>query len=268
MARPRRPRRGYVTRVRRYNRRALRSRFTARRRRMPIYRTLATRYRKHLALGGFPTKRTVALRYVEDFTLNPGDASTSTYVFRLNNIFDPNYNFGGHQPMYFDNYSTLYSKYKVNYATISFRCLDNHIVNVATPNLVDGTNIGDNQYYKSNERAVRMFIIKDESPTDYNGKINTLIEEGSKNTVWKFAPQNTTGYLHTLKMKCWPHRLMNLNFKDSSLEASVTGAPTREAYFICGVDSMPNSNADSMNYQAIITYNVTFFDFKQNQTEN
>lgn len=228
----------------------------------------ASRFYRHLALGGFPTRKTVALRYVEDFSLNPGDASTVVQVFRANSLYDPNYTGGGHQPMFFDNYSNLYGKYKVNYATISFRCTDQQITNVSFSNQVNGTTTSDTSYFAANERSVRMFLIKDEAVNDYTGKINTLIEEGSKNMKWKFAPQNTAGRINTLTMRCYPHRLCNLNYKDNSLEAAVTTNPSREAFFICGVDSMPNTNADSMNFQVIITYNVTFFDFKQNQTEN
>lgn len=268
MARRRFKRRGYTTRRRGLTRR----RYKRYPKKLYIQRrTNNSRiggFFRHLALGGFPTKKTVALRYVEEFTLDPADATTASYVFRINNVYDPNLTGGGHQPMFYDNYSTLYSKYKVNSATISFRCMDNHVVNVATPNLVDGTNVGDNQYYAANQRASRMFIVKDEQANDYTTKINTLIEEGSKNLKWCFNPQNTSKSMTTLRMKCAPHQLCNLNFKDNSLEALIGGGPTRECYFICGVDSMPNRNSDPMVYQVIITYNVTFFDFKQNQSEN
>lgn len=170
--------------------------------------------------------------------------------------------------MFFDNYKALYGKYKVNYATVTFVCISNHIVNVATPNLVEGTNIGDNQYYTNNERAARMWILNDVTPTDYPSDIDNLIEEGNKNFKWKYAPQNTSGGMHKLRYRCYPHKLQNLSFNDNTLSSTTSTGPANECYFICGVDSMPGVNADSMRYQVIITYNVTFFDFIGNQTQN
>jgi len=262
---------GYRTRRRGYNRKALQSRVANRRYRYRISSYGLKRYRfnrVHRPLGGFPTRRTTTLRYVENFTLNPGSETIATYVFRANSIFDPNYAFGGHQPMYMDNYSALYSKYKVNYATCTFIALDTHVVNTTTPNLVDGTNVGDNFFYNGNERAVRQFILVDNSPTDYPTKLNTLIEEGNPKLRWKFAPQTTSGRMHKVTKKAWPHKIQNLSYNDDSLSALTSANPSNQIFFICGVDSLGGANADEMNYQVIITYNVTFFDFIGGQSEN
>lgn len=221
-----------------------------------------------MPIGHFSSRKTVTLRYVEDFTLNPGSNDTSVYVFRANSIFDPNYTGTGHQPMYADFYAAIYQYYKVSMATITFICTDNHIVNVATPDIVSGTSTGASQYYAGNERAVRMFILRDNEVADYPTKLSTLIEEGNRNMVWRYAPQNTSSAMQKLRLRCWPHRQLNTSFNDATLQAPTGGNPTTEAYFICGVDSFAGSNADSMDFQVIITYKVTFFDLKKNQTEN
>lgn len=259
-ARRYKPRSGYRTRRRGYNRRALQSRFRQRRYR----RTRKGYLRRKFPIGGFPNSRTVTLRYVEDFSLNPGASpSLSTQVFRINNLDDPNYTGVGHQPMYYDNYKAIYTKYRVNYATITFVCMDNHVVNVKD---------GGTESYAGQQKCVRMFIIRDNETGDYtsgNG-IDTLIEEGSTNLRWKFAPQTTSSGLHKLTMRAYPRMLFKVPYNDSGLQATTTAGaqPLNECYFVCGVDSFPNSDAQIMNYQAIITYNVTFFDLNKAQPQN
>jgi len=271
---PRRPRRLNMA----YKRaRARRGRFMRRMtrsaRRTPLlYRSLRTRNFTSRSsriqnIGGFPRSKTTVLRYVEDFSLNPGNGTSAVAIYRCNNLDDPTYAAGGHQPMFFDNYKALYGKYKVNYATITFVALSNHVVNTTIGDQVDGTTVSTTNIYAANERAARMFILNDPSASDYPNDLDNLIEEGNKNLRWKYAPQNTTGAMHKLRFRCYPHKLQNLSYKDSTLSSLTSSGPSNECYFICGVDSMPNADADSMRYQVIITYNVTFFDFIGNQAQ-
>lgn len=231
------------------------------------YRSGRSRFRRHI-IGAFPSKKNVVLRYVQDFTLNAGDASTASKVFKVNSLFDPDASVGGHQPMYFDQYKLIYAKYKVNYASITFICTDNKIVNTSTTFNVDGTTTNNPQYYSLNERAVRMFILREENDNDYPTSMNTLIEEGNRNMVWKFAPQNTSAAMQKLKLRCWPHKQLQLSYNDDKLQALTSADPESLAYFICGIDGMPGSNPDSMYFQVIITYHCTFFNPIVNQSQN
>lgn len=225
-----------------------------------------TRFRA--PLGNFPNTKTVALRYVENITLDGGSGSTAVNVFRVNSIYDPNYTGVGHQPMFRDNYAAIYEDYRVNYSTITMVALGTHVVNTTTAETTAGTTVGANQFYASAERACRMFIIRDKSATDYNADLDTLIEEGNTNMVWRFCPQNTSAYMPKLRMGCWPHRLLGLTKKDDTLRSVVSGSPAGEAYFVCGVTDLGYGNPDSMTFQFIITYNVTFMNLIKNQTQN
>nr|QXP07611.1 MAG: putative capsid protein [Arizlama virus] len=253
------PRGSYV----RKRRIGLRRRITRGRR---IGRSYATTkyplYKQLPAIGGFPISKTVRLRYVEDFTLNPSLGGNATYLFRANGVYDPNATTGGHQPMFYDNYTQLYSRYRVNWSTITFIACDTHMVNTT------GGAVGITQYYAANERASRMFIIRDQTTSDFSSSLNTLIEEGNRNFKWRFAPQTTTGSMPKLRMSVTPHKLLNLSKRDDSLSALTSTVPLNQCYFIVGVDNMPEKDADVMTYQAIITYNVTFFDLIKNQTQN
>jgi len=158
-------------------------------------RTYARRVPR-LRIGAFPNTKTLNLRYVENFTLNPGVLGSSVNVFSMNGLFDPNISGTGHQPMFFDNYMAIYGQYRVNRAYITFIACDTHIVNQIQT--ASGGTVG--QYYAANERAVRMFIVKDQEQTDYSSSLNTLIEEGNTNMAWRYAPQTTSLTMPKLHM--------------------------------------------------------------------
>jgi len=211
-------------------------------------------------LGNFPNRKTVALRYVESVAFDASGSSAAVNVFCVNNIYDPNYSGTGHQPMFRDNYATIYERYKVNYATITMVAMTTHKVNVIS---------GADEFYANNQKACRMWILRDKSTNDYTNSLDTLVEQGSTNLVWKYCPQTTSGYMPTLRYKCWPHKLCNVAFKDDSLTAPMAspGEPVNKAYFVCGVSDLGDAtNPASIVCQFIITYNVTFYDLIKNQT--
>lgn len=262
----RRARRGFRTR-RRITRRGYRGAIRIRR------NPRIFRYNRYIGpgrtLGAFPPRKKVVLRYVQDITLNAADASTAVHVFRGGSLQDPDQSGTGHQPMFHDIYSQIYSKYKVNYSTIRMVALSTHIINTAFGNQVSGSTTSDTQYYASNERACRMFILKDLSTNDYPSNLDTLIEEGSRNLRWRYCPQTTSGRMPSVKNSMTPHKLLNLSKNDDTLNAAVTANPVAEAYYICGVEGLGGTyNPDSMQFQIIMTFNVTYFDLKKNQSEN
>jgi len=56
----------------------------------------------------------VKLTYADQIRLDPTVGGVpKTYVFRANSLFDPDYSFTGHQPLYYDQYSAIYKAYKV-----------------------------------------------------------------------------------------------------------------------------------------------------------
>ena len=61
---------------------------------------------------GFPDSEITTIRYSDQITLSPG-ATYGQYTYRGNSCFDPDETGIGHQPMYFDQYAAVYSKYKV-----------------------------------------------------------------------------------------------------------------------------------------------------------
>ena len=220
------------------------------------------------SLGNFSSTKTVALRYVDNFTLDASGTGSAVHVFSVNSIFDPNVTGTGHQPMFHDNYQSIYGKYRVNYATITVVPLATHITNTTTANQLAGTNIGDNQFFTANQRGCRLWILRDESQSDYPSNLDTLIEEGSQNFVWRYCPQNTSQKMPILRFSAWPHKVLNVDRKDDTIQSVFGLDPIRPCYFIVGCSSIgASTNPDPLIFQTIITYNVTFSDLIKNQAQ-
>jgi len=140
-------------------------------------RTITNISRSVKPAGNFGTTKRVKLKYVENIQLNPGSAGNSaTYVFRCNNVRDPNYTSTGHQPMFFDNYQALYGNVRVVKSYIKVTVVDNHVVNTLSTDATLGTTTGVTQY-NLNSLATRLFIIRDKEVADYDPSIDLMIEE-------------------------------------------------------------------------------------------
>lgn len=62
---------------------------------------------------GFPKKMVMSHKYFEIVTLQADTGVLKTYNFSANSMYDPNVTGTGHQPMYFDQMSTIYDHWVV-----------------------------------------------------------------------------------------------------------------------------------------------------------
>lgn len=62
--------------------------------------------------SGYKTTLELSLHYSEQFRLTPS-TSAAYYLFRANDLFDPNYTGTGHQPLGFDQYMLFYNHFVV-----------------------------------------------------------------------------------------------------------------------------------------------------------
>lgn len=65
------------------------------------------------ALTPFPKTRMVKLRYVTNVSLDASIGATTSYAFRSNDLYDPDYSGTGAQPYYFDQLMQMYNKFTV-----------------------------------------------------------------------------------------------------------------------------------------------------------
>lgn len=215
------------------------------------------RYRNPFAANS--TK--ACLIYNTPLTINPAAGATSgaIHVFRANSLYDPDFSSGGHQPMYFDNYSAVYSKYRVNYAKITVT-----VVNTSVNTTIwNGTAAVNTPNY-----AYKLFILTDNQTNDLPSNINQVLEEGGSNVKWRYVAPSLNGKLPKLYAYCSPHKLNRCAFKEDTLQAEVTSNPIMAANFIVGGASADGSSDPpqfSCNVQ--IKYWCEFFDRKLLQAE-
>ena len=75
------------------------------------------------AIYGFPDKLVTTLKYSQMINFT-GSASPTAQVFAINSAFDPDFSGTGHQPSYYDKFTSVYARYFVSEA-----CLDVTISN-------------------------------------------------------------------------------------------------------------------------------------------
>ncbi len=116
------------------------SRFRGRQRR----RRYQPRYRRKRTVRArpVPASKTVTLKYVDQFTIDPAAGNAGHHLMRANDMFDPDQTGGGHQPMAFDQWMTFYNKFTVTKAKIRATFWSSSIV-LATARSVAGIYVND-----------------------------------------------------------------------------------------------------------------------------
>lgn len=87
----------------------------------------------------FPSTITKTLRYSTSVALGAAVGAPSTWVFRLNDLFDPDATGTGHQPMGFDQLMTWYNHFVVISARIKVTFRNNAASGVTVAIRVDGS---------------------------------------------------------------------------------------------------------------------------------
>jgi len=67
----------------------------------------------NVPLSGFPDRTSVMLKYVERKTHTTTGTPYYNYLWRANSIYDPDFTATGHQPLFYDQYTPIYSNWIV-----------------------------------------------------------------------------------------------------------------------------------------------------------
>jgi len=230
------------------------------RRRYNAKKSMVRRPRNMSRLPGFPETYRTTLIYNEALTLDPDVGGTHYYSFNANNLYDPNYTGTGHQPLYYDNLTQIYERWRVRAAYITVTVVDSY---VGTSTVDAGTG------FRATGTTGRLVITRDINPGDQEGNINVLMEERSANLKWRYFSAMTTGRMPKLKMKMIPHVMLKMNKDDASLFGSTSSGPSANCYFnvgVAGIDDVINPFATRLNVR--IAYICDFYDRKIDQAEN
>lgn len=77
---------------------------------------------KRLYKVALPNQQFFKLKYDGILTYSNSSMNNISYLFRLNDLYDPDYSGGGHQPFYFDQLCTTYTNFYVYGSSIAITC--------------------------------------------------------------------------------------------------------------------------------------------------
>jgi len=156
-------------------------------------------------INGFPETLTTTLKYCDKFNFTTASTSAVGNVFRFNSPFDPDFTGTGHQPLYFDQFTPVYSRYVVMGAklTATFSPLSSSASNLPGPYTVGITANNDGAF-----------------STD----LTTLVEQ-NKSSYAVMGRDQAGNNVKTLYMTYDPLRDIGLSPDDDTVGAAVTTSP-------------------------------------------
>lgn len=185
--------------------------------------------------SGIARQQTVRLRYCEFQTISSATGSLGITYFRANDVYDPRTGSGGHQPMGYDTWASLYNHYVV----VSSTCKVLWTGDTAITNpFVCGTYLDDDgtMTYTSGEEFIEA------------GKGSHAVAIGRQS-----IPLRTSSRFNAKKF----FNITDIKDNRDELGARVGTNPIDQAHFAIWFQ-MLNAGTDTVNYQVVIDYTVVF----------
>jgi hypothetical protein len=181
----------------------------------------------------FPDLMKTTLRYTDVVAVNPGNVSY-LYKYALNSIYDPNITGSGSQPMYHDQLSVMYNRYRVR------ACLfQTTVTGLNTPCRVAVSFANNDQ--------LTTFDYVSESQWSQNAVINTMANGGLNQKVFrKYVVLSD---------------LLGENTSDDRDQAQFGANPSNIALATINLASLDNAtNMTAVSFFTEIRYYVELFD--------
>ncbi len=190
--------------------------------------------------GGFPLTARATLRYCDNVSINPTLGNVGSYTIRANSIFDPDYAFGGHQPLGRDQWSAIYNRYMVVSSRI--KCT-----------------FSSGEAAASNAIVANGLLLHDDGSLVTTGP-STVIEQGRSKTMFTSKAAETS-ILPSLSTSFDAKKFFNV--KDVAAETDIgavySANPAREAFFIFWVGEMSRSiDLSPVLVSFVVEYDVVF----------
>lgn len=201
-------------------------------------RTYNPRYKQAVSLNNpFPLVRYARLRYMDEFTLNPGIGTTIANSFRANGMFDPNQTGIGHQPMFFDQMMAIYNHFEVLGSRI-------------TATFIQASN-------------VYVGIYTDDDTTFPTTSMAMLEQKGVKYRLMTNAQTNAT----TIRSNWSQKRTFPKSQGDTALKGNIGADPAEQSYFHVFAGAFNGNDPPVVNVVVKIEYFARFTEIKtQNQS--
>lgn len=188
---------------------------------------------------GFPRGKISKLKYSASTNLVTDAVGPREYVLRANSVFDPVYGVGGHQPLGFDQWKLMYTRYTVLKSTLYVR------LDVVAPG-APGTYIGGITLSKN-----------DSSWIDWEANRENSGGGGSVSKLGHLA--ETAEGSQTLRLRSTYRPRAFFSLKDiadneARIGASTTGNPAHEALWVIYIAHC----ADDLGLVVRLTFDIYF----------
>lgn len=187
---------------------------------------------------GFPKKLLMTHKYVDTFTLTQSSGGNSFYVMSCNGLYDPNITGTGHQPLYFDQLTTLYNHYVVIGAKCTFKFTHQAAYNV----------------------VIKVTALVEDAASLTSGNFDAIAEQTQGKAVTLLPANNAVTHRKTLTYSS--RKFFGKNpLSNSNLRGSSSANPSEQAYFTL-VATGDGITSTALTCTAEITYTAIWFELK------
>jgi len=196
------------------------------------------RYRQPKTFDPVPDSKMVSFRYSTTITLAPPAGTLGTWVFRANDLFDPDLTGSGHQPMAFDQWMVFYNFFTVVGSLIEVR-FSTSATTSALGNVICMITLDDNV---SGETSIDTVVERNKSSVGY------LNPQGSSNSSLRLkrgmSAKKFFGKTHVIA--------------DSLFRGTTGASPSELCFFNVSAGTAEGGSVDpgSIFCNVIITYNA------------
>lgn len=186
---------------------------------------------------GFPTGLQTKLKYSDIIGITCTSGTPATYSWRGNSVYDPDFTSTGHQPLYYDQLTAIYNRYRVDGCKLKFTaCTD-----------------GDT--------PMAVVVVPNDSGEGF-ATIGSACERkfSVERTVTKEFPQLMKTYAASNKIM----GMTKDKYRDDDLNSAQYDAnPTNIWYWNLITQTVNGSSTGTLRITLCLTYYVSFFEPKQ-----
>jgi hypothetical protein len=180
--------------------------------------------------------REVLHRYNDSASLDPALSTPASYVFKVNDVYDPNYTSTGHQPLAYDQMAAMYNKYCVLSSSIKVtfcpKSTTDTVQNMGGIVLSSTSSLGGTSLYEILEQPLNRWIAFRNSSTYGGPKIVTHTCDVSKFTGVK-----------------------NL-LASPGFNTTIGNSPSDPIYYVVWLSAEDETNTAALDVQVEIVYRV------------
>lgn len=195
--------------------------------------------------AGFPDRIRTTLRYSDYLAFDAAATTTGNASWAMNGLFDPYLGAGGHQPLGFDNFMTVYVRYEVISCSVRATVM----------------NAADTDKFCLGILATNTAITPATLP-------NTLLEYGKDSVFTMVQGTNTVWPLPYVEIKKYIATALGRKKGDDVLTGDVSSNPSNVLAAFVWVGTIDGSDPSAKGIHVMLEYDVEFSNVKQNASAN